>query len=513
MTNSNVPISTEVETKRRMFGLEENMMKRTWIPGLFLSAALLFLVTGCSSSSISLPDTGDDDGGGTTVQINEQELLDETFRIDIQEIEVVYNIYPDTNSIQGEATVRFTMREGQSVPVIHFDPAIRWATPTLLQLNGEDLDFNDSEDVRVFTPERTTQQSIEFQRELSGNDQHTLRVRFPMNATGTGTSFFTDVNDIYGNGNEERFPTINTPHELARHRIRFRVHSETPYRCFGSGSVVKSDNQVVQEWELDTGREVASYTVMFMVMPAADTVYAEQTVDGVDVRVMAYACGTSPQVVFDDLESWLPELRQNLGPFPMPGGISIFLTESGGGMEYYGGTITSLRALDHEVFHMYFGCSTVALTYRDSWWDEAINMWYEYSAAGNYAAIDEGYQSNIVSRRSPVSVGFDTRAYDEGARIIQAVANEMGGRGEMIDFLSDLHQRRMFDPFNTFELVDEIEAYSGVDMYDRFLGWLYYGSRTYYAKSATDTTGEAYWLHKVDMTPPDAILRKYGLKK
>ena len=64
----------------------------------------------------------------------------------------------------------------------------------------------------------------------------------------------------------------------------------------------------------------------------------------------------------------------------MPRGLSVVLTQGGGGMEYYGATITSLRALRHEVFHMYYGCSTVATTYRDSWWDEAINMWYELSA-------------------------------------------------------------------------------------------------------------------------------------
>ena len=219
---------------------------------------------------------------------------------------------------------------------------------------------------------------------------------------------------------------------------------------------------------------------------------------------MAYAGGTSPEAVFDDLESWLPELRENLGPIPMPDGLSIFLTESGGGMEYYGGTVTSLRALDHEVFHMYYGCSTVALTYRDSWWDEAINMWYELSADGDYAAISDGYRSNMVSSRTPISNGFDTRAYDEGARIMQAVAVEMGGRGEMIAFLSDLHQRRMFDPFNTFELVDEIEAYCGADMYDRFVNWLYDGTRTYYtAGQPTTPDPDAYWLLPVDMTLPE----------
>lgn len=52
------------------------------------------------------------------------------------------------------------------------------------------------------------------------------------------------------------------------------------------------------------------------------------------------------------------------------------------GMEYFGGTISGLGPLLHEVFHMYFGCSLVANTYRDSWWDEAINMWYGHPYQG-----------------------------------------------------------------------------------------------------------------------------------
>ena len=133
----------------------------------------------------------------------------------------------------------------------------------------------------------------------------------------------------------------------------------------------------------------------------------------------------------------------------MPRGISIVLTQGGGGMEYYGGTITSLAALRHEVFHMYFGCSTVATTYRDSWWDEAINMWYELSANPAFAPIEPGFRSGIVGARTPVTVGFDRRAYDEGARIIQAVAEEMGGREQAVAFFSHLHRTRFFDPFTT----------------------------------------------------------------
>jgi hypothetical protein len=185
----------------------------------------------------------------------------------------------------------------------------------------------------------------------------------------------------------------------------------------------------------------------------------------------------------------------------MPRGLSVVLTQTGGGMEYYGATTTSLRALRHEVFHMYYGCSTVARTYRDSWWDEAIDMWYDLSADPAYPPIADGFRSDIVSARSAVAVGFDRRAYDEGARILQAVATELGGRQRMVGFLRGLHARRSFDPFTTWDLADEIQAWGGVDVRERFRLWLYQAPG---AQAAAPAPSAGDWLHRVDTTLPAA---------
>jgi hypothetical protein len=221
----------------------------------------------------------------------------------------------------------------------------------------------------------------------------------------------------------------------------------------------------------------------------------------VDVRVLAPTDGVTAEEAFAVLDPWLAELRGALGPFPMPHGLAVVLTQSGGGMEYYGATTTSLRALRHEVFHMYYGCSTVARTYRDSWWDEAIDMWYELSADPAYAPVADGFRSDMVSGRSEVAVGFDRRAYDEGARIVQAVAAELGGRDHMVRFLRDLHARRSFDPFTTWDLADEIQAWDGSDVHERFRLWLYQAPG---AQAAAPPPAAWDWLHQVNMALPAA---------
>jgi hypothetical protein len=435
---------------------------------------------------------------------SESALLDAVFRIDIERIEVVLDVYPAERRVQAQAALTFRMRPGQARPIVHFEPA-RASSGVALRLDGEDLDPARTADARLLSFEGSGQTSLELQRDVSPGGTHRLEASYRLSLTDAGGRLFTDVNDIEGRGNEVLFPTLNAPHELARHVLVFRIHAAEPYVAVGSGLLVSRAGSDVQEWVLDTEREVASYTVMFHLAPARTHAFAERRIQGVDVRVLAPIGGVSAEEAFAVLDPWLAELQEALGPFPMPHGLGVVLTQSGGGMEYYGATTTSLRALRHEVFHMYYGCSTVARTYRDSWWDEAINMWYELSADPAYAPIPDSFRSDMVSGRSAVAVGFDRRAYDEGARVMQAVATELGGRDRMVRFLRDLHARRSFDPFTTWDLADEIQAWSGSDVHERFRLWLYQAPG---AEAAAPAPSPWDWLHEVDTALPGEAGRR-----
>jgi hypothetical protein len=429
---------------------------------------------------------------------SEAALLDAVFRVDVDRVEAVFDVYPSERRVQAWAAVTFRMRPGQLRPIVHFGPA-RAASGVALRLDGQDLDLARPGDARLFTFEGSGQLSVELQRDLAAGAEHRLEASYPLPLTDAGGRFFADVNDIEGRGNEVFFPTLNTPHELAHHVLVFRVHPAEPYLAVGSGLLTQRSAGDVQEWVLDTERAVASYTVMFHLAPARSHLLSERRVRGVDVRVLAPTGGVTAEEAFSTLEPWLAELQGALGPFPMPRGLGVVLTQSGGGMEYYGATTTSLRALRHEVFHMYFGCSTVARTYRDSWWDEAVDMWYELSADPAYPPIEETYRSDIVSGRSAVAVGFDRRAYDQGARVFQAVALGMGGRDRMVRFLRDLHARRSFDPFTTWDLADEIQSWSGLDVRERFRLWLYISPG---AQAAAPAPSAWDWLDRVDTALP-----------
>ncbi|MCU0276635.1 MAG: hypothetical protein MUF02_07265 [Acidobacteria bacterium] len=435
---------------------------------------------------------------------DEQRLLDEAFRIDIIAIDVALTYFPRDAIVDGRAQVRFRMRPGQTRPRIHFAPACRGSVISEWRLDGRTWE-TPSAAYRVVGVPGSSQPILEFVDEVDPASEHELIASYRLTLPGGYPRFSTEVHDLRGSGNEELFPTLNTPHELARHRITLRVAAAPPYRCLGSGLVVPTESTEFQEWVLDPEREVASYTLMFVLLPEADTVLRQGTIAGIPVRIVAFAGGADTGAAWTELESWLRQLTAEIGPFPMPRGLSVFLTTGGGGMEYFGGTISSLTALSHEVFHMYFACSVVARTYRDSWFDEAITSWYDRTYPDYLVAIEPDFRSNMVSGRSPVAVGFDVRAYYQGTQIIETMAQLLGGRGAMAGFLADLHRHHAFAPFVTMDLAEYFRRYSGIDLSREFQDWLFSDD----AGAAAATVAPDERAAPPDMTPPRDILRRY----
>jgi len=429
-------------------------------------------------------------------------LLDNTYRIDIDTITATLDWYPATGWVDGSATLEFRLRPLQGRAVFNFTPFVTSRSAiSRLVLDGYSLSPQSDGDVKMITVPGTRQPFIELQHPLDPAVRHTLTVDYRLSVPAVYPRFSSEVNDILGRGNETVWPTLNTPHELARHVVTFRVHDNQAFRFVGSGRSDFRWDGAVQQWVLDTQRDVSSYSVMFVLLPANDTEYREWVIDGVSVRVLAYPSVNLPEVKAR-LDSWLPELRRRFGPFPALHGLNIFLfSDSGGGMEYYGGTITSLSALRHEVLHSYFGCSVVLRTYPDSWIDEAVTSWFEEIMRGQkHPLLPATYRGNWVGARSPVSVGFSTLAYSDGASIMQAIADRLGGTDRMADFLGYLVQNYTFAPFTTLDFVAYLKDFSGVDLRAQFLDWVFNGREPTVPTSVT--LGARAELKALDLDPP-----------
>jgi len=389
--------------------------------------------------------------------------LAEVFRLDVSEVRVTYDYWPSQARVEGEAELRFEMRPGQRRPLFHFNP-LRRATAAqeralldALELDGEKLDPADAGDVQLIRSSPSAEVAFEIQRDVRPEASHTLRARWSVPVEAAPGRFFANFDDTEGpdSETETQWPTISSPEEYIRHRIRIRVHADQPYTVLGSGSVHQRAATDAQTWDIDTGRPIPSSIVFFSAVPSAKFHTEQFEVRDVAVTIASNRSAEINQRARRIARRTISRLVDDFGPFPMSR-MQIMLTGWDGGMEYFGATRTGVGALEHELVHMYFGTATLNRTWRDTWFDEAAVEWW--LAQDEITPLPPGFRSNLARGRSEVAPGFDEAAYDDGAKILGGIARSLGGSRPMIAFLADLHRRRAFRPFTTDELIDDVVA-------------------------------------------------------
>jgi hypothetical protein len=269
---------------------------------------------------------------------------------------------------------------------------------------------------------------------------------------------------------EAQWPTVSSPAEYLRHRIRLRVHSRSRYTVVGSGIVSRRTAAAVQTWVLDSCRPIPSSVMFFAAVPVRTFATRRFSVAGVPVTI---ASDRSPEVTRRAVRvtrRTISRMVEELGPFPMPR-MQILLTGWDSGMEYYGATRTGMSALRHELVHMYIGTTTLAGTWRDTWLDEAAVEWY--LGRDRLRRLPRGFSSDMARGRSTVAPGFDETAYGLGARVFGEIARSMGGTRPMVDFLAGLHRRRAFHPFTTDDFIDDVVRAQDRLSRARLERWLY----------------------------------------
>jgi Peptidase family M1 domain len=416
-------------------------------------AVLAALLAGCAEDE---PATGGDRLGATLAQ---------AFRIDAQEVDVILDYRPAQRRVRGVAELRFEMRPGERRPLFHFNPfrerdVVEHDMLRSLELDGERLDPSDPAGLRRVRPLPAAEHAFEVQRDLEDDEEHVLRIRWSMpdpRPRGYEGWLYSNYDDTVGPAGqtETRWPTLSSPEDLIRHRVRVRVHGDRRYTVLGSGTVRRLRSGRVQAWTVDTRRPIPSHTVLVAAVPAEEVRSERFEVDGVPVRIVSDQSGSVIRRARAVAERTIPALAGDFGAFPMPR-MEVMLTGWAGGMEYYGATRTGVGALEHELAHMYFGTSVVNRTWRDTWFDEAAVQWWQ--RRGVLEPPPDDSHSDIGAGRPPPAPGFDERAYVAGARVMEEIARALGGEGAMLAFLADLHEQRAFEPFTTDELLDEVVA-------------------------------------------------------
>jgi hypothetical protein len=145
------------------------------------------------------------------------------------------------------------------------------------------------------------------------------------------------------------------------------------------------------------------------------------------------------------------------------------------GMEYDGATTASVGALEHEVFHSWFGRGVKPATASDGWIDEAITTWYTSGPPRprQWAQpFDWSEPPVLLYPPNPFARYTPREAYGQGARLFAGVADLIGVDG-LIDAMASLYRERAGAFIATDELQAHLSKAAGTDLEPVFERWVH----------------------------------------
>jgi hypothetical protein len=171
----------------------------------------------------------------------------------------------------------------------------------------------------------------------------------------------------------------------------------------------------------------------------------------------------------EDVAGWLAHHSVRYGPWAHGDSFVAVIWGAGRGMEYDGSTTASDAALEHEVFHSWFGRGIKPARSSDGWIDEAWTSWATSSRRvegprfpDDELGLDEPpvvlYPPHPWSRYTP------TESYREGARFFGGLAHRLGGASRLRRAMADWYRANVGRPVTTDGLERHLEEWSGLDL-------------------------------------------------
>ncbi len=170
-----------------------------------------------------------------------------------------------------------------------------------------------------------------------------------------------------------------------------------------------------------------------------------------------------------DLQGWLAYLAARYQPWVHGDTFWAVIWGPARGMEYDGATTASVAALEHEVFHSWFGRGVKPARASDGWIDEAYTVWSTAAHRGDLSrfaseelSLDEPavtlYAPHPWSRHTP------RESYREGARLFAGIAHLLGGPDRLRAAMADWYRSNAGNLVTTDGLGAHLKLWSGADV-------------------------------------------------
>ncbi len=289
---------------------------------------------------------------------------------------------------------------------------------------------------------------------------------------GDGVRFDFWMSDLYPGRYLEMWLPANLCHDRFAMGLDVRVVGSPLEHTLISNGATRD------KWRVDYPAHFTALSPMLVLQPAHTM---EIRTRPAQLTVRSDESGADLEACEADIAAWLTYNTERYGPWVHGERFTAVLRGPGRGMEYDGATTAAVAALEHEVFHSWFGRGVKPARASDGWIDEAWTSWATNSRRreeGRFAVVELGldeppvqlYPPHPWSRYTPIE------SYREGARLFAGLAHLLGGADRMRQSMADWYRAHAGGFVTTAGLEEHLTAWSGVDLGPWFERYVYGGS-------------------------------------
>jgi len=377
------------------------------------------------------------------------------FAVDIERIDARFRLDAGQRTAFAEAAVEFSIEGEDGCPAFDLRQEVETFRLDGHQLPGEafspcDLGGGEGAEMRV------------IDRRLTAGNRHRLELSYPLATPRAadaqpidwtdGAHFDFWMSDLHPG----RYLEMWLPAGLCHDRFRLQLEVEVvggagPHTLVSNGFEVPLGPD---HWRIEYPAEFTPLSPLLVVAPEQELAARSRPVtvagraEPLTLLTAAHVdAGADLAGCEADVAAWLAYNAERYGPWVHGDRYTAFVWAAGRGMEYDGATTASVRALEHEVFHSWFGRGIKPALASDGWIDEAWTSWAtstRRSEEGRFAEAELGldeppvtlYPAEAWSRRTPVE------AYRDGSRLFAGLAFLTGGADRLRQAMADWYRAK-----------------------------------------------------------------------
>jgi hypothetical protein len=384
--------------------------------------------------------------------------------IDIEAVDARFTFDVARRHASAAATVRFRMGS-EGLPVFDLRQQIGSA-----ELDGAELDPTALAHRDLGGGEHAEMRVLD--RSLPARSTHELALRYELAVPDAqdarpvgwddGALFDFWMSDLYPGRYLEMWLPANLCHDRFALSLELAIRGgDRRYELLTNGAVESVADGVRR---VGFPSHFTSLSPMLVIAPEDELDVERRAVGGIDIAVAALTFdGCDVAGSADDTARWIAGNVETYGRYVHGPRFHAYLWASTRGMEYDGATTASVGALEHEIFHSWFGRGIKPASQNDGWIDEAYTTWSTASgrSEGERFAVEAlGLDEEPVTlcpghpwnRRTP------TESYRHGARLFAGIAALAGGAGQLRASMARFYATNAGGLVTTQQLEDHLAA-------------------------------------------------------